>query len=108
MVLSDLKIKNAKPKHKAYKLSDEKGLYLYISVTGSKSWRFDYSYNGKRKTLSLGQYPDTSLVIARQKRDHARQLLASSPSCDPAMHFSVGRLNLPTFHHKTFEEAARE
>lgn len=23
----------------------------------SHGWRFDYSYNGKRKTLSLGTYP---------------------------------------------------
>lgn len=68
---------NAKPKDKPYKLSDEKGLYLFIQASGSKSWRFDYSFDGKRKTLALGAYPDVSLADARNKRDEARKLLAN-------------------------------
>lgn len=43
---------------------------------GSHGWRFDYRYHGKRKMLSLGTYPDTSLALARRKADAARELLA--------------------------------
>jgi len=35
--------------------------------------RFDYSFHGRRKTISFGTYPDTSLSLARKKADEARQ-----------------------------------
>jgi len=71
-MLTEVKIKSAKPKEKPYKLFDEKGLYLIVTPIGSKYWRFDYRFNGKRKTISLGTYPEVSLKQARQKRDEAR------------------------------------
>jgi hypothetical protein len=67
---------NAKPKDKAYKLADEKGLYLFVQASGCKLWRFDYRFGGKRKTFALGAYPDVSLADARNKRDDVRKLLA--------------------------------
>ena len=88
-------INQAKPKDKAYKLADEKGLYLFIRSTGSKLWRFDYRFNEKRKTLAIGGYPDLSLAEARNKRDHARNLIAND--VDPAeakKAIKVARLNL--------------
>lgn len=54
---------------------DEKGLYLLISPSRGKWWRVDYSYDGKRKTISLGAYPDVSLSEARDKRDEFRKLI---------------------------------
>jgi hypothetical protein len=44
-------------------------MYLYIHPNGSKYWRLDYRYGGKRKTLALGVYPETTLKDARNKRD---------------------------------------
>jgi hypothetical protein len=41
MALSVTSVKNAKPKEKPYRLSDEKSLYLLVVPTGSKLWRFD-------------------------------------------------------------------
>jgi len=76
MPLSDTGVRNAKPTEKARKIADEKGLYLLVLPSGSKLWRMDYRYQGKRKTLSFGGYPDTGLALARQKRDDARRLLA--------------------------------
>ncbi len=70
-------INNAKPKDKPYKLSDEKGLYLFVQTSGSKLWRFDYRFLAKRKTLALGAYPEVSLSDARNRRDDARKLLAN-------------------------------
>jgi integrase len=70
-------VNNAKPKDKPYKLSDEKGLYLFIQTSGSKLWRFDYRFLAKRKTLALGSYPDVTLADARARRDNARKQLAN-------------------------------
>ena len=77
MSLSDLKIKTAKPTEKDYKLADEKGLYLLVKTNGGKYWRLKYRIDGKEKLMALGVYPDTSLALARSKRDEARALLAN-------------------------------
>jgi len=76
MPLSDTQCKTAKPKEKPYKLTDEKGLYLLVAVSGGKWWRFNYRFEQKHKTLSMGTYPETSLKQAREKRDEARKLVA--------------------------------
>ena len=75
MALTNLQVKQAKAKDKAYKLTDEKGMYLYVTTKGQRYWRMDYRYGGKRKTLALGVYPDVSLADARTKREDARQQL---------------------------------
>lgn len=62
MSLIDPKVRTAKSKEKAYKFSDEKGLFLYVATNGSKYWRFKYRYQGKEKLLALGVYPDVSLA----------------------------------------------
>jgi integrase len=62
------------------RLSDGSGLYLIPSIhdnAGSYSWRFDYTFETKRKTISLGIYPSTGLASAREKAIYARELVAS-------------------------------
>jgi len=76
MTLINTLIKNAKPQDKQYKLNDEKGMYLLVKPNGGKYFRFNYRINGKRKTLSLGVYPETTLKQAREKRDQARSQIA--------------------------------
>ncbi len=82
MALTELKIKSSKPQLKAYKLADEKGMYLLVQPSGGKLWRLDYRFDGKRKTLALGSYPDVTLSNSRDRRDEARKILAagSDPS----------------------------
>lgn len=77
MPLTDIKIRSAKPGPKAYKLFDSGGLYLEVSTTGGKYWRWKYRFAGKEKRLALGVYPDIGLKAARGKRDSARQQLAN-------------------------------
>ena len=72
MPLNTLKAKQAKPKERDYKISDEKGLYLLVKTTGAKYWRLKYRIAGKEKLLALGVYPDVSLEEARDRRDEAR------------------------------------
>jgi integrase len=102
VALSDARIKAAKPKQKPYKLGDSGGLYLLVtknSAGPSKLWRFKYRVSGtsptrfdkfrkkpksrREKVLALGQYPDVTLAMARERRDSARKLLADNE--DPAI-----------------------
>ena len=75
MALSDVAVRNSKPTDKPRKLSDERGLYVLVAKAG-KYWRFDYRYDGKRRTLAVGVYPDVTLAQARERRAQARALLA--------------------------------
>lgn len=69
MALNDIAIRTAKPKEKSYKLSDGGGLYIEISPSGGKWWRYKYRFGGKEKRISLGTYPDTSLADARENTE---------------------------------------
>lgn len=84
MPLTDTAIRKAARSAKPYKLADGGGLYLLLNPNGSKWWRWDYRMAGKRKTLSMGTYPDTTLAQAREKHAAARKLLAqgTDPSAD--------------------------
>jgi integrase len=106
MALSDVKIRNAKAKEKAYKLADERGLYLLVTTTGSKLWRFDYRHAGKRKTLAIGNYPDRSLRKAWESRDEARRLL--SEGVDPAAAKRHKKAEGKVAAANTYEAVARE
>lgn len=105
MKLNDRQIKNAKPAEKPFKLNDGKGLYLYINTSGGKLWRFDFSHNGKRKTLSIGKYPTISLVEARQAAENARRLLVSGQ--DPSEAKQQAKRERQTAALNTFESIAR-
>lgn len=84
MPLTHIKCKNAAPKAKAYKMFDEKGLYLEVTPRGGKYWRYKYRFAGKEKRLAIGVYPEISLSEARSKCDEARRLHADG--VDPAAH----------------------
>lgn len=77
MALTDVRCRNAKPKEKPYKLSDSGGLYLYVSTTGAKSFRYKYRYERKEKLLTIGQYPKVSLKQARDRHELAVAALAA-------------------------------
>ena len=101
MPLTDTAVRNAKPKDKPYKLSDFAGLYLLIRPSGSKLWRYDYSFFKKRNTLALGSYPVVSLADARRKRDNAKELL--SRDIDPSAQRKLDRLAAQQAAGNTFE-----
>jgi hypothetical protein len=65
-MLTDVKIRQAKPREKAYKLSDAGGLYLVVTPNGARSWRYDYRLVGRRKTFVIGLYPAVPLSDARR------------------------------------------
>ena len=53
-MLSDVMIRKAKPGPKPQKLSDGRGLYVLLTPSGQRWWRFKYRFAGKEKLLSLG------------------------------------------------------
>jgi integrase len=107
--LTDLQIKKAKPKEKDYKLSDGGGLYLLITPSGGKLWRFDYSFEGKRKTLFLKSYPEKTLSDVRKDRDDARSLLANGVDPGAILKAQKVQVQLQVEHGaNSFEKVARE
>ena len=131
-LLSETKIRAAKPTDKPYKLRDERGLYLLVTPatdrapTGSKLWRLRFQHPTKRakptkaekaeaarkgvpaigrpldSMISLGAWPDVSLEKARKERDAQRGLLASG--IDPSAKRRAEKLG----NAHTFESVGRE
>ncbi|ATG89480.1 tyrosine-type recombinase/integrase [Methylomonas koyamae] len=114
MALSDIACRNAHKSDKAkdgkaFKLFDDKGLFLLVKPTESgwgKWWRFKYRFDGKEKQLSLGTYPEVSLGQAREKRDEARKLVAAM--IDPGENRKAVKEARADSFANSFEVIARE
>ena len=110
-VLTDAKIKAAKPRESAYKLADAGQLFLHVTPAGGRHWRMNYTFGrnaaGKpaQKTLSFGSYPSMTLLEARQRRDDAKALLRDGR--DPAVERRVATKAKAAEHGNTFEIVAR-
>ena len=111
-MLTDAKIKAAKPREAAYKLADAGQLFLHVTPAGGKHWRMNYTFGRNaagrpaQKTLSFGPYPALTLVDARRKRDEAKQLLRDGR--DPAVERRVSTKARAAEHGNTFEAVARK
>jgi integrase len=68
----------AKAKEKDFSINDGGGLFLFVGASGTKLWRFVYQFEGKRKKIAFGAYPDTSLEHARRKAEEARMQIANN------------------------------
>lgn len=80
---------------------------ISISHTnGSKYFRLDYRFDGKRKTLALGIYPETTLKEAREKRDHARKQIAEG--IDPSENKKAVKASKTESALNSLEVVARE
>lgn len=105
MPLTDMAVKQAKPKDKPYKLADDRGLFLLVQPGGSKLWRFKYRHQGKEKLLAIGKYPDIGLAAARKLRDAAREQLALE--IDPGAAKKAGKRAARIAAANSFEAVAR-
>ncbi len=106
MALTMVEIRNTKPADKAYRLFDERGLYLEVAPSGGKWWRLKYRFNGKEKRLSLGVFPEIALKDARDRRDAIRKILADG--IDPGEHRKVMKTASTERAANSFEIIARE
>ena len=105
MSLTDIQVRNARPRATPYKLGDAGGMYLLVKADGARYWRLDYRFAGKRRTLALGVYPAVSLSIARAQREAARALLAQNT--DPGAAKKATRRAAKVSAENTFESVAR-
>jgi integrase len=104
MSLTDLAAKRAKPKEKPYKLADDRGLYLMVTTTGSKLWRWKYRIDGKEKLMALGSYPEVSLESARIARNDARAVLQGK--VDPMAARKANKHNAALVANNSFQAVA--
>ena len=103
---TDIYFRQLKPGEKDYKRSDGGGLFMLVTTTGSKLWRFSYRFDAKQKLLALGQYPVVSLADARIKRDDAKKLLGDG--IDPSVERKEERRKARIARSNTFEAVAAE
>ncbi|CAG9269349.1 tyrosine-type recombinase/integrase [Paraburkholderia caribensis] len=106
MPLTDLQIRHARPREKPYRLTDGAGMYLEVTPTGGKYWRFKYRFAGKEKRLALGVYPTIGAKEARLRRDDARRLLANG--IDPGLERKIQKASRVERAANSFEAVARE
>lgn len=106
MALNELMVKGARPRAKAYKIADGKGLFLLVKQNGGKYWRFRYDFGGKEKALAFGVYPEVGLKEARDKRDKARQKIREG--VDPGVAKRLEKLSRFISLDDTFEPIGRE
>lgn len=105
-MLTDAKVRTAKPRPKAYKIADANRLFLMVTPSGGKLWRWNYEYDGKNKTMAFGAYPLVSLADAREKRDEAWSMLCEGHDPSVAKRLKI-EANLEA-GRQTFERVARE
>jgi len=83
MMLKNFKVDKDKTKSakKSY-LRESGGLAVRVMLSGVKTFLFIYTFEGRRKELNLGNYPDVKLADARTAYGDARKKLISG--IDPA------------------------
>lgn len=104
--LTDPAIRNAKQGPKPVRLFDGGGLYLEVSVAGTKLWRWKYRHDGKEKRLSFGMYPETGLKEARDRCVAARKLHGAG--VDPGAARKAEKASRVDSERGSFEAVARE
>lgn len=106
MPLTDLAIRNAKPRVKAYKLADGAGLYCEILPSGTKSFRLKYRIDGKEKRLVIGSYPTVTLQDAREAMLRAKRLIQGGE--DPSQAKKLAKAARLEAASNSFEAVAEE
>lgn len=91
--LTELKVKNVKPRKNEYYIREGRGFVLRVRTTGAKSFYYIFDLSGKRCRMLLGQYPIVSLSEARTK--HLDALLAVGRGEDPRIVVTPEQIPLP-------------
>lgn len=104
-LLTDAKIKALKPlPAKGYKRGDGGGLQIFVSPSGTKSWRYKYRLSGKENLFSLGQYPEVGLAEARSQLAKAKALVVQG--IHPLTKKISEKLNTSAKNESTFKVVA--
>lgn len=106
MPLTDTAVRNAKGAERQFKIADGGGLYVLVQPNGTRLWRMDYRFNGKRLTLAIGRYPEVGLADARKAREAAREQLAKGE--DPSFKKKMAKVAAKVASANTFRAVAEE
>lgn len=106
MALTDVRIRQAKPAGKTYRLADSGGLFIEVRPNGSKFWRYAYRIEKKPNLYAVGVYPEVTLQQAREEHIKARALVKSGRH--PARERALKRLEVIQINKETFEATAEE
>jgi len=97
-VLTDTALKNLRPKARAYKSTDRDGMYVYVSTGGAISFRYDYRFNGRRETLTLGRYGSAGLTLAQARERLIEVKKAIADGVSPAVEKQRAKRRLKEAH----------
>jgi integrase len=75
LTITQLKTAKASADGKPFKLRDGGGLFVFVSATGAKSWRYKYRISGKESVYTMGTFPDLGIADARVMHAKARELV---------------------------------
>lgn len=78
-MLTPKKIEAMKPRLKRFSVADEKGLTLRVQPSGKKYWYVRSYVFGRMTDKKIGEYPEMSLVQARQKARKLRKEVGLVP-----------------------------
>jgi len=106
MPLTELQLRSAKPRDRAYKVFDTGGLFVVVTPSGGKLWRMRFKVDGKEKLLALGAYPAIGLAEARRRRNQARERLDEGH--DPASGKQRAKAAAGVKRASTFKRVALE
>ena len=70
---TDTMIRRLKPEEKKYVRGEGNGFTIRVMPSGVKTWLYAYSFEGKRREMNLGGYPDVTLETARGKFEEAKK-----------------------------------
>lgn len=105
-MLTDTQIRNTKPENKPVKLTDGGGLYLEVTPSGGKHWRYRFRLNGKENIYAIGEYPDIKAAEARRLRDEAKALVKQGTN--PTQARKLKKLEVQYENAQTFKAVAEE
>jgi integrase len=78
--LTDIKLRNLKPRARPYQVADGEGLVIEVRPNGQKAWLYRYRLYSRQEKLSIGSYPDTTLAEARDAHKAARKTVGAKKS----------------------------
>jgi hypothetical protein len=68
---TDSFIRNLRTDKRIEDIREGAGFVVRVFYTGTKTFHFGYTFDGKRRCLNLGEYPACSLADARKKHREA-------------------------------------
>ena len=92
MGLTDVSIRKMKPQERPVRRADGMGLYIEVTPSGGKLWRWAYRFDGKQKLMALGTYPEVSLAEARERHQEWRRFLGSG--IDPMLERKIEKARM--------------